>query len=343
MKTMKQRKTIGRLAALVLGTALFAGSLAGCGAAQQKGQQEPVSVRVGSLKGPTSLGILSLMEQADEGKAQESYTFQMAAAADELLPLMVKDELDIALVPANVAAALYQKTDGGIAVIDINTLGVLYAVTGASDVSQLSDLKGRSIYLTGKGATPEASLRYLLDAQGLTEDDYTLEFKSEAAEVVSILTQEPEAVGILPQPFVTAACMQNPDLQAVIDLNEAWVFAADAQGKESNGMVTGVTIVRRAFLEEHPETVDTFLEEHAQSVEAVLADPAKGASLAVAAGIVAKEPVAQKAIPECNLVCVTGEQMREDLSAYLQVLNDFEPQLIGGQTPDEAFYYIPEK
>lgn len=300
--------------------------------------REAATIRVGALKGPTSLGLLSLMDKASKEETADNYEFQMATGADELLPLMIKGELDIILVPANVAAVLYQKTGGGVEVIDINTLGVLYVVTGTAEISSVADLKGKTIYLTGKGTTPEASLRYILDANGLTEEEVTLEFKSEATEVAAVLAENPDAVGLLPQPFVTAACIQNESLKVVLDINEEWMRLQEGG---SNGMVTGVTVVRKEFLEQNPEAVTAFLEEHAASTTAINEDPAAGAVLAVEAGIVAKEPIAQKAIPQCNITCITGEEMKAALSDYLNVLNEFNAELVGGAVPGDDFYYLP--
>lgn len=305
--------------------------LSGCGR-----EAGPESVRIGSLKGPTSLGILDLMDRAEKGETKHPYEFRMAVGADELLPLMAKGELDMALIPANVAAVLYHKTEGGVCVVDINTLGVLYLVTGDEAVAGPADLKGRTICLTGKGATPEASLRYVLDRSGLGEGDYVLEYRSEPTEVAALLAEDPSRVGLLPQPFATAALMQNGDLRIAIDMNAQW---EQLQGGEGGGMVTGVTVVRREFLEEHEDVVEDFLEEHGSSVAAVNGDPEKGAALAVRAGIVAKEAIAAEAIPRCNLVCVTGEEMKAALSAYLEALAGFDAGLIGGALPEEDFYY----
>ena len=305
--------------------------LSGCGR-----EAGPESVRIGSLKGPTSLGILDLMDRAEKGETKHPYEFRMAVGADELLPLMAKGELDMALIPANVAAVLYHKTEGGVCVVDIKTLGVLYLVTGDEAVAGPADLKGRTICLTGKGATPEASLRYVLDRSGLGEGDYVLEYRSEPTEVAALLAEDPSRVGLLPQPFATAALMQNGDLRIAMDMNAQW---EQLQGGEGGGMVTGVTVVRREFLEEHEDVVEDFLEEHGSSVAAVNGDPEKGAALAVRAGIVAKEAIAAEAIPRCNLVCVTGEEMKAALSAYLEALAGFDAGLIGGALPEEDFYY----
>ena len=148
-KTGKMRtgRIILTLAAMV-GLAL--GLLAGCGR-----QEEPATVRIGGLKGPTSMGLVFLQEQTENNEAEGSYEFTMAAAADELLPLMIKGELDIALIPANVAGVLYNRTEGGVSVIDINTLGVLYMVSGDESIGDMESLRGKTVYLTGKGTTPD--------------------------------------------------------------------------------------------------------------------------------------------------------------------------------------------
>lgn len=301
-------------------------------------QAEKTLIRIGSLKGPTSMGLLFLMEENEQGESLNHYEFQMATGADELLPLMVKGELDIALVPANVAGVLYNKTKGGVTVIDINTLGVLYMVSGDTSMKQMSDLKGKTIYLTGKGTTPDYVLQYLLSQNDMTTADCTLEYKSEATEVAAVLAENPNAVGLLPQPFVTAACAQNETLSVILDMNEEW---NKVQGEGGSSMVTGVTVVRNEFLQEQKEAVTLFLKEHTESAQSINDDPETGAALAVKAGIIAKEPIAVKAIPKCNIVCITGAEMRQALSGYLQVIYGQSPEAVGGALPEDGFYYVP--
>lgn len=301
-------------------------------------QAEKTLIRIGSLKGPTSIGLLTLMEENEKGEALNNYEFQMATGADELLPLMVKGELDIALVPANVAGVLYNKTGGGVTAIDINTLGVLYMVSGDASVKVMSDLKGKTVYLTGKGTTPDYVLQYLLSQNDMTTADCTLEYKSEATEVAAVLTENPNAIGLLPQPFVTVACAQNEKLSVVLDMNEEW---NKVQGEGGSSMVTGVTVVRNEFLREQKEAVTVFLKEHAESAQAINDDHKTGATLAVKAGIIAKESIAEKAIPKCNIVCITGAEMRQALSGYLQVIYGQSPEAVGGALPEDGFYYVP--
>lgn len=300
------------------------------------GKEVPAAIRVGSLKGPTSMGLLFLMEE-EAGKTNKNYEFTMATQADELLAGMVKGDLDIALVPANAAANLYQKMNGEVAVLDINTLGVLYMVSGDTSVQSLADLQGRTIVLTGRGTTPDYVLQYLMAENGITQEEYRLEYKSEATEVAAILASDPKAIGLLPQPFVTAACMQNESLEIVLDLNTEW---EKLQTEGGSRMVTGVTLVRKAVLKEQEEAVKAFLEAHAGSTEAINQDPVKGAGLAVKAGILAGEAMGIKAIPACNITCIRGEEMKQALCGYLQVLWEQDPASIGGKMPEEDFYLI---
>lgn len=306
-------------------------------AAQEETEGGEEAVRVGSLKGPTSMGLVKLMQDHENGETKVSYDFTMAGKADELVGKIASGDLDLVLVPANVASVLYNKTKGQVKVIDLNTLGVLYVVASDESIQSMEDLKGKTVYMTGKGTTPEYVMNYLLDESGLT-GEVTLEFKSEATEVASVLKENPEAIGVLPQPFATAACIQNPELRQALDLTAVWDQFNEASGSR---LVTGVTIVRTGFLEEHSETVDQFLEDHRASAAFTAEHPDEAAELVAAQGIVEKAPIAAKALPQCNIVCVTGEEMKAALEGYLTVLEGQDPQSVGGQLPGEDFYYLP--
>jgi len=307
-------------------------------ASGQSASGDGTAIRVGGLKGPTTMGLVKLMDDAQNGTAKNAYEFTMVTAADELTAMVAGGKVDIALLPANVASVLYNKTNGKISVIDINTLGVLYLVSSDTSIETVEQLKGKTVYLTGKGTTPEYAFRYLISAAGLSDDDVTLEFKSEAAEVASVLAEDPSSIGLLPQPFVTSALMQNDKLSIIMDLTAEWDKAqADGEGSR---LVTGVTIVNNDFLAEHGDQVNTFLAEHEASIAFTESDPDKTAELIAAAGIVPKAPVAKKALPYCNITFLSGDEMKTALSGYLKVLFDQNPASVGGTLPDDAFYYM---
>lgn len=297
---------------------------------------QPGHIRIGSLKGPTSMGLVQLMDKAQKGETTNTYEFTMAAAADEINTALIKGDLDIVLIPANVASVLYNKTGGEVVVLNINTLGVLYILESGETIQSIADLAGRTIYLPGKGTTPDYALQYLLAQNGLTTEDVDLQYKSEGTEVIAALAQDKEAIGLLPQPAATVATVQNEGLRIALDLTAEWDKVS-----EDGGLLTGVTLVRKAFLEENAGAVELFLADHLASTNYTNENVADAAEMVAALGIVPKAPIAVKAIPYCNIVCITGAEMKEALSGYLGVLADQNATAIGGALPGEDFYYMP--
>lgn len=294
------------------------------------------TIRVGSLKGPTTMGLVNLMKASDNGEAAGQYEFTMASDPSEIVASVASGDLDIAMIPANLAATLYNKTNGGVEVVDINTLGVLYCVTGDESISSVTDLAGKTVLTTGQGATPEYALNFLLSENGVT--DCTLEFHSEASEIAALLQEDSSQIAVLPQPFVTAAELQNDQLRTAFSLTDAW----DEVVTDGSRFLTGATVVRSAFLEEHPDAVEVFLEEHEASADQANTDVDGTADLVAEYGIVEKAAVAAKALPYCNIVCITGEEMKTALSGYLNVLYEADASSVGGTLPGDDFYYIGE-
>ena len=335
------KKTI--CAALALTLAL---SLAACGKkaeeapaqevpAQEAPSEEPVTTRIAALKGPTAMGMVKLMHDDPQSGEGPMYAFTLAGAADEVTPSLIKGDLDMACVPANLASVLYNKTEGEIITLAVNTLGVIYIVENGNAVNSMADLAGKTIVAAGKGSTPEYALRYLLTENGIDPDtDVTIDWKSEHAECVAALASGSATIALLPQPFVTVAQTKIENLRVALDLTAEW----DALDNGS-GLITGVVVARKAFVEEHPAAVDTFLRNYAESVDWVNSNTADAAALISEFGIVEAAPIAEKALPHCNIVCITGEEMGAKLSGYLQVLFDAEPTSVGGKLPGEDFYY----
>lgn len=302
--------------------------------AQETRTEEPVEIRLGGLKGPTSMGMVKLLDDAEKGEAKSSISFTMAASGDELAPMLLKGDLDVAALPANLAAVLYNNSDGAVQFAAVNTLGVLYiAETGEKTVNSISDLKGQTIYATGKGTTPEYTLRYLLLENGVDPDhDLSIEWMSEPAETVAQMAKEEHAIAMLPQPFVTVAGGQLENFQIVLDLTKEWE-------KLENGskLITAGLVVRKEFAETHPEQLKLFLEEYKASTDYLNSNLAEGAALVEKYDIV-KAAVAEQAIPGCNVTYLDGEEMKTAMEGYLKVLYDANPKSVGGKLPDDSFY-----
>ncbi len=290
------------------------------------------AMKIGSLKGPTTMGLVNLMHDVESG-SKSGYLFEMQTQPDVIMSELVSGKLDVALLPANVAAVAYNKTNKGVKVIDINTLGVLYCVTGDDSVKSVKDLSGKTVLSTGQGASPEYVLNYLLDKNGVKDCD--VQFKSEATEIAATLKEDPTKIAILPQPFVTVAMAQNDALKLAFSLTDEW----QAVSPDSK-LLTGVTVVRNDYLADHKDQVDAFLTDHKASTDKANADVSGTAALVAQYGIIAKAPIAEKALPQCNIVAITGDEMKADLSGYLSVLNAANPKSVGGTLPDDDFYYV---
>lgn len=290
-------------------------------------------IKIVALKGPTAMGLVKMME--DNNGEDSPYEFEIKASPDEISPMVAQGSADIFCVPANLASVLNNKTEGKVKAIAINTLGVLYICEKGNTVSSIADLKGKTIYSAGKGSTPEYALNFILKSNNIDpEKDVTIEWKSEHAECLEAMLKGTNCVAMLPQPFVTTAQIKNSAVRVAVDLNDAW----DALGVDSS-LITGAAIVRTELAESNPEAVNAFLTEYEKSVDFVNSKVDEAAELVGKFDIV-PAAVAKKAIPECHIVCIYGNQMFDKLSGYLQVLYDTDPKSVGGKLPDRRFYYI---
>lgn len=289
---------------------------------------------IAALKGPTAMGMVRMMDTASA-----DYHFEICAAADEITPQLVKGDIDIAALPANLAAVLYNRTEGALKVLGINTLGVLYIAERGENIHSVADLKSKTIYSAGKGSTPEYALNYILSANGLTVgEDVTIEFKSEHSECLAALLNDADAVAMLPQPFITTAMSKAQDMRVALDLTEEW---DRLQPEGGSAMITGVVVARSEFIDQNPDLIQQFLADYASSVDYVHSNNAEAAQLVEKFDIV-PAAVAEKALPECNICLITGAEMQEKLSGYLNVLYQAAPESVGGALPLADFYYGAE-
>ena len=305
------------------------------------------TVHLGLLSGPTGMGAAKMLADNDEAYAQvEAGTYEGGTLlryevtlgsdpANDIVPRLTNGELDIAAIPTNLAATLYNRTDGGIKLLALNTLGVLHILENGDTVNSLADLEGRTLYATGQGSNPEYVLNYLLEANGLDPAaDVDIQWLA-SEELTARMASGDIDLCMLPVPAATTVMMQNSDVRDAIDLNDAWTESG-AQGT----FTMGCLVARTEWLEDNSELVPGILEEYAASIDYANSSPEEAAALIEQYGIVPKAAVAQAAIPQANMVCVTGEDMK-GIADYYQVLFDADPTSIGGAIPGEDFYYIP--
>ena len=313
-----------KLLALMMALAMLLGMVS-CSA------DEPV--RVFALKGPTGIGMVKMMND-NTG----AYAFTLVGAGDEIVAAVASGSCDIAAIPTNLSATLYNKTGGGVQLIALNTLGVLHILTTDPSIDSIDDLAGRTIYATGQGSTPEYVLNYILEAAGIA-DQVTVEYKAEHAELATLAAAGAVDIVMLPEPHVTSVLSQNADFRIALDVTEQ--FNTMSAGKGENATLSmGCVIVRTEYAQQHPDKVAAFMADYAASVAFVNENVPEAAQMVQAQGIMPKAAVAQKAIPNCHIVFIDGEEMKAQIEPFFQILFNANPKSVGGKLPAEDFYYI---
>lgn len=322
--------------AVFLAALLVATGLTACGQKEEVSSEPAVTAKVAALKGPTSMGMVKMMADQKDAK-EKNYEFTIGSSPDEIAPKFLKGEFDIVALPSNLASILYNKSQGKVQVLAINTLGILYLMENGDSVKSIEDLKGKTVYSSGKGAVPEYAFNYILKANGLNPDtDLRVEYKSEHTEALAALLNDKSSLAVLPQPFATVASLKNKGLRPALDLTKEW----DKASKNAKStMITGVVVVNKDFAAKYPEKIKKFMADYKASIDYTNTNVDDAAKLIEENNIV-PAAVAKKAIPQCNITYIDGSDMKDKLSGYLQVLFEANPKSIGGKMPADDFYYV---
>ena len=295
------------------------------------------SIRFMALSGPTGVGAAKLMADHD-ADAQNSAiaSYEIVTDNTQVQTALANGDVDIAAIATNAAASLYAKTDGGIQVLAVNTLGVLYILEKGDTVHSMADLAGKTLYAPSntKGANPEHILNHLLTGNGVDPSDVNIEWLT-PQEITVKMTSSDAGICMLPVPAATALLVKDSGVREAVSLSDAW------QDLEGSPLPMGCVVARTEYIEENPLGVEAFLAAYEKSIN-YISDPANSAD---AAALVAQyefapnTKVAEKAIPQCSLTFITGQEMKTTLEDYYSILFQVEPKSIGGGLPFDSFYY----
>lgn len=284
-------------------------------------------INVGVLQGPTGMGIVKLMEE-------ENYNIEIVGSPDDLIGKIITGEIDLAAMPTNMASILYQRTGQKIQLLAINTLGVLYILENGEEIGTIADLKGKTLYVSGKGATPDYVIQYLLEEHGLTPGkDVILDFSTQHADLAAIMAAGQHDLALLPQPHVTSVLMQNKDVRIALDLTKEWKDILNAE------LPMGVLIGQKDFIDSNENLLSAFLEEYQKSIEFVNTNTDEAAELIAKHKILPNAQIAKNAIPYSNIVYIDAQSGKSSLHEFFSILYAYNPESIGGQIPDDGFYY----
>ncbi len=288
--------------------------------------------KIAALNGPTGMGISKLIDNAEQNVYKNTYNVELFSAPTDVTGLLINGEIDVAALPTNLASTLFNKTNGKIQLLALNTLGVLYVLEKGDTVHSIKDLQGKKIYSSGQASTPEYALDYVLKANDVTCE---VEYFATHAELATQALQGNADIILIPEPMASTVMMKNPEFRVAIDFNKAWDEACNNTALLSMGCL----VARKDFVDSNKDAVEQFLKDYAESVDYVNKNPKEGAELVSKYGIVASSEIAEKAIPNSNMVTLTGNEMKLKTQEYLKILFDFNPAYIGGALPGDEFYY----
>ncbi|WP_409069712.1 ABC transporter substrate-binding protein [Clostridium sp. FAM 1755] len=332
---MKKRVGTLLIAFLLVISALF---VVGCSNKEEKKEgtnttqesNKKEKIKIATLKGPTGMGMVKLMEEN-----KDDYDISLFDAPDQIVSKVVNGEVDAAAVPSNLASVLYNKTKGKVQLVGVNTLGVLYIVENGDTIKSIKDLKGQTIYATGKGSTPEFVLNYILKKNGLDPDkDVKIEYKAQHNDLATLVASKKVNIAVLPEPFVTTSKTKNKDLKVQLDLTKEWEKIS-GEGK----LTMGALVFRKDFIDKNGEEAGKFIDNYKTSVEFVNKNKEEASKLIEKNGILPKAKIAEMAIPKCNIVFIDAKDSKGSLEKFYNILKENDPKSIGGKLPDENFYY----
>ena len=312
-----------KIVSLMLCLLMLAAVFGGC----SKAPKDDTIVRIAALKGPTGMGAAPLMDKEN----YPNYNITIGSDPSAVTASFIASEYDVAALPVNVAAVLYNKLEGDVVMLGVTTLGVLYVLENGSEIQSMQDLSGKTLYATGAGSTPEYILNYLLEKNGLT--DVTVEFKAEHSELATLMAEGSASLGMLPEPNVTATMAKNQDLRVALDLTAEWNRVSETR------LIQGVLIARRSFANEHDALIKQLISDWSKAADAVNTASDEVCQAIVDAEILPALPIAKAAIPRCNIVFITGDSMKKAASAMYEVLFAADPKSVGGKVPGEDLYY----
>ena len=294
-------------------------------------KQDKTTINVAALKGPTGMGMIKLIDDDDKGNTKNEYKITLAGSPDEITGKIVSGEIQIAALPINLAANLYNKTNGKVQLLALNTLGVLYVLEKGEEINSVSDLEGKKIFATGQGATPEYILDYILKENNVNAD---VEFKTEHSELAALALSGNADIVMLPEPFVTNVLSKEAGFRVALDLTEEFERVSDG-----TVLSMGCIVVNKEFAEKNKQAVKDFLDEYKASTEFVNNNISEASDLIAKYGILASKELAEKAIPNCNIVFIEGGEMEQKIKGFYELLNEYNANSIGGKLPGEDFYY----
>lgn len=310
---------------------LLAGAMI-CLFAAAETEKAAVTPRICVLRGPTAISMTGLAE--DRGISEN---LDLCASPQEAVAKMLNGDADIAMLPTNLAATLYKKSEGAFQMLCLNTLGVLHVIERGDSVKTVKDLDGKTLYASSPGSAAQYALEYVLRSNGLNGRVKTVYVADHTELVMRAAANEADLV-MLPEPHAQILLDKMPEFRRALDMTVLFEEAARANGSDAQ-LAMGCVVVSKAYAKEHPEAIGEFLTQYRKSVEYANSHPKETAELFNGTMGTPEFSISEDMIPGCHMVCLTGGEMKKAVQPFFQILLEADPKSIGGSLPGDDFYY----
>ena len=290
---------------------------------------DPNAIQIELSQGAAALGFAHLMEESELSATQGDYYFKLKTSEAEVLSDFITGAADVAILsPESAARAYHDAKDGGV-ILNINAGNELYCISGNTELKSFQGLKGQTVLSVGQGEQPEYVLRYLKSQYGTQFDvQYT-----SIEDITAQLSADPSKVAIVAEPDASSLLAGVPGTVRAFSLQDSWENVT-----ATGSLISSVTLVHRNYYENKRAAVDNLLRETAMSIVKAERAANQTAKLAGKFGIT-QAAVVPLALPYANLKCITGDQMKSRLGAYLIAIAEVDSAAIGRSVPGEDFYY----
>lgn len=330
---MKNFKRI--FALLMAAVVLF--SLASCKDNTDNGETVPEETTSYIRESKTRIAVLDGIDVLGTAKIKLSrdyaYTVTTCGSAEEIMNTVTEGKADLAALPLDLAAKLYNSTNGGVKIIAVNVLGAVHLLTGDSGVTSLADIKGKTVYATGKGGYCEYFINAVLTQNGIDpEKDVKIEYK-EQDELAALALDGTAKLCFVPEPYATRIVRENKEMKRLVDLNGLWEKSTGTKPVQS------VVIARTEYIEKNPEYIETFLFHNEVSLNYLSSEDNQGINFLSENGYFSSFDLAAATVSASNLVFMKGEDMKPLIKGTFEAFYAVDPASVGGAIPDDGIFH----
>lgn len=332
------KKLIHVIISMTLSTMIFTGCTKPVEDKIQDKSKTVVSKEVKMIipDGLPSVAVAKLAKEKTEIKEGYNVNYFIEKTPETLSTSIMKEEADIAVVPSNMAAIAYNKTENYQIAGTVGS-GSFYLVS-TENINDFDQLVGKAVWNIGKGLTPDLTVRSILKDKEIDEDNINFNYVNSTNELVPLLATGKAKTGFIPEPALTSLLSKNHNIKIIKGINDTWKEINESK----NGYPQSTLIVKSSFARENEEFINCLLGQMSNSIEWANRNGEKVGQYAKEIGSSIEPSIISKSLERSNLKFIKIHNSKQDYEDYFSKLGSFDEKSLGGKLPDEGIYFTQE-